>query len=204
MSKADTHQDILDNPSIPRNEFIDIDTGEDLYELLQGKIISGQSEIKKLNQNHFFDNKEMFEDRLDEEVDMNWDYSGLWFSEGLKYFLSLGKGFKVYFFGSKSPKCLYEFIPTDDMNIFTLKEYLEKESYEPKITYEELFDTCDGINLSEPDCKYYGCFWNLKPGFKANLLYKCVETECIDKPNDIWRFYFKKNTDPEKNLVFSH
>ena len=51
--------------------------------------------------------------------------------------------------------------------------------------------------------KYFGVFWRLKPGFQVNLLYKCVDAECLDEKQDIWKFYLKKNRNKDMNLIYS-
>jgi hypothetical protein len=197
-----------------RNQFIDIDTGEDLYEKLLGKRISIQNLITKLTETR---GDPFLDDRKDDEIEMDWNFSGLWYSEGLKYMLDLGKGFKVYFFPNK-PKYIYELIPSEDMHIFELDLYKKKkDDLNVRVNFEECVGVFDGINeemipvenydnkkLSYVNIssKYHGCFWRLKPGFKANLLYKCVKMEILDKDKDLRVFYFRKNKDLSLNLIF--
>jgi hypothetical protein len=200
-----------------RNQFVDIDTNEDLYEKLKGKRISIQKEIQKLTAVR---GNSIDLDEEKDEIEMNCDFSGLWYSEGLKYMLDIGKGFRAYLFpNAVGGKCVYELIPTEEMAIFELDLYQkEKEKLNIKISYKDCIQVFEGINekrgpydkykegekLSYNDVttEYHGVFWRLKPGFQANLLYKCVKIEIIDKEKDIRIFYFKKNTNLSKNLTF--
>lgn len=197
-----------------RNQFVDIETGEDIYEKLLGKRITIQKLMENLtyrrsNNNSFRKSKELFYN--------DWNISGLWYSEGFKYMLTLGKHFKRYLF-KDGIYYVYEIIPTEDTHIFEVDMY-EKIKDEEDVTFSQVFKSFDGFNyntLDKSECFYdkkyvnkcinegaefFGCFWELKQGFKVNLLYKCVKHECIDKENDIWKFSFIKNIDETKNLT---
>ncbi len=216
-----------------RNLFIDVDTGEDVYEKLLNKRISVQPELKKLTEHRSEDFG--VKDLLDKEIEIDWGMSGLWYYEGLKYMLPLGKNFKVYLFPGRSwGVYIYELIPSPDMQIFEMELYKNRKDKDLTVTFEECVKYFDGINESSSDSnltleeykkewyenykreiddrsainnmlgtKYHGVFWRLKPGFQANLLYKCIKAECIDKKNDIWKFHLKKNLNTKKNLTFT-
>jgi len=217
-NKAYNHEDLIQNPNLGtkvlRNEFIDIDTGKDIYDELLGKRISVQRIITKLRKYQGDnDNFGISRKNLNDEVHMTWDFEGLWYAEGLTYMLPLGKDFKAYLMdkGYKRDKMnfrnhIYEFIPTDDMNIFELDMYQNRKDKNLTVSFKECLKYFDGINLgneSKPDyAKYLGCFWKLKPGFKVKLLYSMFKFERIDKENDIWRFYLKKNLDSNFDLTY--
>lgn len=215
-----------------RNQFIDVDTGEDVYEKLLNKRISVQREIKELTE---YRNKDVVpKELINKEIEIDWGMEGLWYYEGLKYMLPLGKKFKAYLFPGRSHGVyIYELIPSPDMQIFEMNLYKNRKDKDLIVTFEECVKYFDGINESNPDSdlsieeykeeiyskyefklddkaarnhmlgtKYHGVFWRLKPGFQAKLLYKCVKAECIDKKNDIWKFHLKKNLNTKKNLTF--
>ncbi len=209
-----------------RNEFIDIDTGEDVYEKLLGKRITVTEKLKELREFKWWDiNNKKFSE-LNEEVDVDWDITGIWYADGLTYLLALGKEFKRYLFEKSKARYIYEVIPTLDTNIFEMYMYLHSENMDEFVSFSDCFKYFDGINgdytpenfnktdysyqikkfgkiIHDNRQKYEGVFWRLKPGFKLNLLYKCVKTECLDKAKDIWKFYLKKNEKLTNNITFS-
>ncbi len=177
-----------------RNEFIDKDTSEDLYEKLLNKRITVQRRMKELTKVRTDEYAGMPEEELNKEFEINWVLSGIWYYEGLKYMLELDKNFKVYLFSNR--KYVYEVIPSEDMNLFDYNKYQESNEF---VSYRDCFQAFDGVEESFEHeksnyphfTKYHGVIWRLNPGFTLRLLYECVKNEPIDKDKKYYRFYFK-------------
>jgi hypothetical protein len=108
-----------------RNQFIDVDTGEDVYEKLLNKRISVQRELKELTEHR---NKDVVpEELINKEIEIDWGMEGLWYYEGLKYMLPLGKKYKAYLFPGRSEVRIYELIPSPDMQIFEMELYKNRK-----------------------------------------------------------------------------
>lgn len=169
-----------------RNQFIDIETGEEIFYLLKNKNISYQEPIMKLNRESVAPTYGEFK----KEGLISWNWNGLWYdNEGLKYGLNIrNKGGLNYLI--KMSKYIYEFIPKNE-NIMKNKDYatFNFDNHNPKHEIQEF----DGV-LNE-DEKYHakhGVFWRLKPGFTIRNLYYCDSYKIFDKQNDLYVFFLKK------------